>query len=223
MKKLISAFFILLLSFASAHAKTVYVTDKLSLALRSEEDNQSKIIKTLPSGTPLTVIKENKASGFSYLRTDNGTVGYMPTRNTMDEPASRSQLEVANKNLSALQADNDKLNEELNKLKETLTPDTPLEQSLTDERDQLNRELIEIKQSSANVIQLKEQRDELQERVVNTERELEKLKLENQSMKDSSNQDWFLYGGILTLVSVLLGFLLPKLSLGRKNSSWDTF
>ena len=67
-------------------------------------------------------------------------------------------------------------------------------------------------------MQLKNERDELQERVVNAERELQQLKLENQSLKDSSNQDWFLYGGILSFLSVLLGFILPKLGWRRKNS-----
>jgi SH3 domain protein len=222
-KKLTTALLFIVLPIASAHAKTVYVTDNLNLALRAGEDTQSKVIKMLPTGTPLTVIQENKSTGFAYLRTDNGVVGYMPIRNTMLEPPSRKQLETANKELAALQAENEKTKAELEKVKETLTPGTTLEQSLATERDQLNRELIEIKQSSANVIQLKEQRDELQERVVNAERELEQFRLENQALQDSTNQDWFLYGGALTIIGVLLGFILPKLSFGRKSSSWDTF
>jgi len=222
-KKLISVTFYILLVTGTVQAKTVYVTDNLNLSLRSEENNEGKVIKMLPTGTPLTVIQENKSTGFSYLRTDSGAVGYMPTRNTMSEPPSRKQLDTANKNLATLQAENEKLQSELTKLKDSLTPGTSLEQSLANERDQLSRELIEIKQSSANVIQLKEQRDELQERVVNAERELEQFRLENQALQDSTNQDWFLYGGALTVIGVLLGFLLPKLSWSRKSSGWDTF
>jgi SH3 domain protein len=222
-KKLISITFYILLVTGTVQAKTVYVTDNLNLSLRSEENNEGKVIKMLPTGTPLTVIQENKSTGFSYLRTDSGAVGYMPTRNTMGEPPSRKQLETANKNLTTLQAENEKLQSELTKLKDSLTPGTSLEQSLANERDQLSRELIEIKQSSANVIQLKEQRDELQERVVNAERELEQFRLENQALQDSTNQDWFLYGGALTVIGVLLGFLLPKLSWSRRSSGWDTF
>ena len=223
MRKLTSTLLLLLLPVLSAQAKTVYVTDNLNLGLKSSEDPQSKVIKMLPTGTPLTVIQENRTTGYAYLRTENGTVGYMPIRNTMSEPPSRKQLEIANKNLASLQAENEKLQAELDKVKETLTPGTTLEQSLANERDQLSRELIEIKQSSANVIQLKEQRDELQERVVNAERELEQFRLENQALQDSTNQDWFLYGGALTIIGVLLGFILPKLSFGRKTSGWDTF
>lgn len=225
MKKIFSSFFsvffIGIVAF-SVQAKTVYVTDNLSLSLRSEENNQSKSIKLLPTGTPLTVLEENKASGFVRVRTSDGTEGYFPIRSTIDQPPSRLQLDAATKNLAVLQGENALLKAELATAKESITPGTSLEQSLANERDQLTRELAEIKKVSANAIQIKEQRDELQERVVNVERELEQIKLENKALQDSTNQDWFIYGGTLALVGVLLGFILPKLS-WRRKSSWDSY
>jgi SH3 domain protein len=206
----------------SAQAKTVYVTDNLSLSLRSEENNQSKSIKLLPTGTALTVLEENKASGFLHVRASDGTEGYFPIRSTIDQPPSRQQLESATKNLAVLQGENALLKAELATAKESITPGTSLEQSLANERDQLTRELADVKKASANAIQIKEQRDELQERVVNVEREFEQLKLENKALQDSTNQDWFIYGGTLALVGVLFGFILPKLSWRRKNS-WDSY
>ncbi|MDP3877052.1 MAG: TIGR04211 family SH3 domain-containing protein [Methylobacter sp.] len=223
MKKILSSFFILLATFGSAQAKTVYVTDNLNLSLRSEENNSSKVVKLLPTGTPLTVIEE-KSSGFYYVRLNDGTEGYMPARNTMKEPPSRSQLELANKNLAALQIENAALKAELSTIKESITPGTTLEQSLATERDQLSRELNELKRTAASTVELKNQRDELQERVVNVERELQQFKLENQALQDTANQDWFLYGGILALIGVILGFILPKLSWRRsRTSSWDSY
>ncbi|MGZ5028716.1 MAG: SH3 domain-containing protein, partial [Methylobacter sp.] len=62
MKKILNSFFILLVTFGSAQAETVYVTDNLNLSLRSEENNNSKVVKLLPTGTPLTVIEENKST-----------------------------------------------------------------------------------------------------------------------------------------------------------------
>jgi SH3 domain protein len=93
---------------------------------------------------------------------------------------------------------------------------------LATERDLLARELNEIKKAAANSFQLKNERDELQERVVNVERDLQQFKLENQALKDTASQDWFLYGGVLSLAGVLLGFILPKLG-WRRKSSWDSF
>jgi len=222
-KKILSSFFILLVTFGSAQAETVYVTDNLNLSLRSEENNSSKVVKLLATGTPLTIIEENKSTGFAHVRLNDGTEGYMPIRNTMKEPPSRSQLDSANKNLASLQSENASLKAELAAVKETITPGTSLEQSLATERDQLNRELSELKKTAASTIELKNQRDELQERVVNVERELQQFKLENQALQDTANQDWFLYGGILALVGVILGFILPKLSWRRSRSSWDSY
>ncbi|MDD4907405.1 MAG: TIGR04211 family SH3 domain-containing protein, partial [Methylobacter tundripaludum] len=152
----------------------------------------------------------------------NGTEGYISTRNTMKEPPGRLQLETATKNINTLQAENNALKAELRALKDSLTPGTSLEQSLAIERDHLSRELSVLKKTAAGAIQLKNERDELQERVVNIERELQQFKLENQALKDTTHQDWFLYGGLLSLAGVILGFILPKLG-WRRKSSWDSF
>lgn len=101
-------------------------------------------------------------------------------------------------------------------------PKTPLEFSLSADKEKLNRELTELKKTSANAVQIKTERDNLQERVVNVERDLQQLKLENQALKDSANQDWFLYGGGLALAGVILGFIIPKISWGRRNT-WGSF
>lgn len=223
MKTILSSFFILMLTFGSAQAATVYVTDNLALALRSEENTRGKITKMLPAGTPLTVLSQNNKTGFIHARLNNGMEGYILARHTMKEPPSRFQLDTSNKKLASLETENIALKAELDALKTSLTPGTSLEQSLAAERDQLTRELNELKQTAGNAVQLKNQRDELQERVVNVERELEQLKLENQTLEDSSKQDWFLYGGILSLIGVILGFILPKLGWRRRNSSWDTY
>jgi len=222
-KKILNAFFILLVTLSSAQADTVYVTDNLNLSLRSEENNTSKVIKLLATGTPLTILEENKSTGFVHVRLHDGTEGYMPARNTMKEPPSRSQLDVATKNLTTMQSENATLKAELNTIKESITPGSTLEQSLARERDLLSRELSELKKTAASTVELKNQRDELQERVVNVERELQQFKLENQALQDTANQDWFLYGGILALIGVILGFILPKLSWRRNRSSWDSY
>lgn len=223
MKKILVLLFSSLVSITSAQAETVYVTDNLNLSLRSEENNNSRVIKLLATGTPLTVVNENKSTGFVHVRMNDGTEGYMPTRNTMKDPPSRQQLDAANKSITTLQNENAALKTELATIKESITPGTPLEQSLANERDQLSRELAELKKTAASTIELKNQRDELQERVVNVERELQQFRLENQALQDTTNQDWFLYGGILALVGVILGFILPKLGWRRNRSGWDTF
>ena len=220
-KKILSLF-IILFAIGTAQAKTIYVTDDLELTLRSSENNRSKILKMLPSGTPLTLI-EKKDTGYSLVRTRGGIEGYFLTRHLKSTPPIRWHLEQANKKIGELQKDNDSFKAELAALKGDKTENISSAHELVQERDQYKRELAELKLTAANAIELKNQRDHLQERVVTVERELQKIKRENQALQDSATQDWFLYGGILSLIGVLLGFVLPKLGWRRKTSGWDTF
>lgn len=215
-------FLLLQLVTASAFAKTVYVTNNLDLPLRSSESTKSKVISFLPTGTAVEVLNENSKTGFSHIQLKTGQQGYIATRNTVTEPPNRAQPGTIASNFGTLQTENNNLKEELAKMKASIAPDTPLEQSLAVERDRLDRELTELKRTAANQIQLKTERDALQEDVVNVKRELEQLKLENNALKDGAKQDWFFYGGILSLAGVLLGFILPKLGWRRKND-WDRF
>lgn len=204
------------------HAKTVYVTDNLELPLRSEESNKGKIISLLPTGTPLTLLNENSKTGFSHVQLKSGMQGYISTRNTIPEPPNRSKLESTEKNLEFLQTENNTLKEELKKLKTSIVPGNTVEQNLAAERQRLELELEQIKKTATQQIELKHERDQLQERLVDVEREFQQLKLENSAMKDGAMQDWFLYGGLLALAGVILGFILPKLS-WRRSNSWDRY
>jgi SH3 domain protein len=205
--------FVLLSFCASASARTVYVTDNIEIPLRSGESERSKIVKMLPNGAQLNILQENSANGYSYVQAGNSIEGFILSRYLTSEPISRTQLEIANKKLETLQEENKQL--------KTLQSSN---QDVGKDRDRLSAELSELQQTAANAIQLKQQRDQLQELVISNERELQQLKRENQALADSSNQNWFLYGGGLSLFGVLLGFILPKLSWRRRSSGWgDSF
>lgn len=212
MKKLLASV-IVLFSFSDlANAKTAYVTDSVEIPLRSADSERSKIVKMLANGTQLTIFQDSNENGYSYVQASNGAEGFILTRYLSNEPSARTQLEAATKKLEALQEEN-----------KQLKSNHAVSQEIGKERDKLSSELAELHQTAANAIQLKQQRDELQERVVTIERELQQYKRENQALTDSTNQDWFLYGGGLSLFGVLLGFILPKLSWRRRSNGWDSF
>lgn len=209
-----SAFLFVLICFSSlANARTVYVTDNVEIPLRVRQNEHSKITKMVPNCSMLTLLQEKDQYGFSYVQTPSGAEGYILSRFLSDEPVSPSQLEATAKKMEQLQEEN-------KQLKSSHAAGIEVGK----ERDKLSTELTELQQTAANAIQLKHERDQLQERVISVERELQQLKRDNQALTDSSNQDWFLYGGGLSLIGVLLGFVLPKLSWRRRSSSWgDSF
>lgn len=215
---------IMLACFSTAtQAKTVYVTDSMKFTLRSSESNRSKILKMLPSGTALTLINENNNTHYSKVRTNSGVEGYILTRHTLNKPISSWYLNKANKQLEALKQESDLIKQELAQLKGKNDETLNTNQTLSKERDQLSQELDNLRLTAANAVQLKHDRDQSRKKIITLSNELKEVTHENQMLKDSANQDWFLYGGILSLIGVILGFILPKLSWHRKTSNWDTF
>ncbi len=222
MKKIILSALMFASISANANNDIVYVADDYNLTLWGTSNYTGKL-KSLPTGTPLTVISEHPTSnGLTKVKTIDGTEGFIKTKYVKNEAPEHDRNDIAAKNIAALQNQISKLEVELKAAKEVITPGTTLEESLAAERDKLSRELTELKKISGSAVQLKSEHDELQERFVNVERDLQQVKLENQALQDTANQDWFLYGGILALVGVLLGFILPKLR-WKRRSSWDTY
>lgn len=223
MKKIILSALLFISVAAQAQNEIVYVADDYNLTLWGTSNYTGKI-KSLPTGTPLTVIGERPTgNGLIKVKTIDGTEGFIRFKYVKKEAPEHDRDDIAAKNIAALQGQIAKLETELKAAKEVITPGSTLEQSLANERDKLSRELNELKRISGSAVQLKNERDELQERYVAVERDLQQVKLENQALQDTANQDWFLYGGMLALVGVLLGFILPKLSWKRSRGGWDTY
>lgn len=219
--------FLSLLLASAAHAepaaKTVYVVDTHIIALRSEENNKSAVMRALQAATPVELLGVNKKSGFARVRMEDGTVGFILTRNLAKTPPKLTESEAAVRDSAALKSENAALKLELAKLKQYVTPGTSLEQSLAKERDRLAHELNTLKTTAAEAYRIKTERDDYQERYVQVEKEAKQLERENADLKDRTEQDWFLYGGIVSALGMLLGFVLPKLGWWRKSSSWDSF
>ena len=88
---------------------------------------------------------------------------------------------------------------------------------LSSDNHRLAQELATIRRTAANAIAIDQQNKDLQERVVNLERELQIVQQENQSLADRSNKDWFLLGAGVLVSGVLVGLILPRLRLQRRS------
>jgi uncharacterized protein YgiM (DUF1202 family) len=76
---------LLVLASANATAATVFVTSQLQFGLHADKSIGSPVIKLLPTGTPLELIKTEDT--LSYVRTEDGTGGWIDNSYlTQDEP-----------------------------------------------------------------------------------------------------------------------------------------
>ena len=95
---------VLMLCSAAAVARTAYVTDELKITMRTGESTGHRIIKMLSTGDKVNILSSNSATGYSKVRTDNGSEGFVLTSQLVDEPVARQQLAAAVAEVQALKA-----------------------------------------------------------------------------------------------------------------------
>jgi SH3 domain protein len=200
--------------------ETRYVTDQYEFNLRSGESTRYKILRQLPSGTPLTVLSVNQDSGYARVRTRDGLTGYMLLRYLQDQPAARSEIEAMRRRLAELQQAPDKLAARLSALQTAHEELQAEAAALERQKQDLEAEVAEIRHAASNAIEIDRERRQLQERVSNLLLQVDQLEHRNLELSNQTKQQWFLIGAAVLAGGILLGLLLPNLRLRRRRSSW---
>lgn len=203
-----------------AQAESRYVTDELTITVRSGEDAGYRVLETLPSGTQVEVLSENADSGYSRVRTPEGTEGYALTRYLISEKPTQIQLTEARAELEELraQSDND-TQQELDELKSEYQALKLQYDSLEFENVQLSQQLDTVRENASNVVSLIDERDEALQRVNKLTTELDELRVRNRELENNSDKKWFMAGAGVLILGVIVGIILPKVG-GRRRSRW---
>lgn len=211
---------VLLLAASVTNAETRYVTDQYEFNLRAGESTRYKILRQLPSGTRLDIINVNEDSGYARVRTEDGLTGYILLTYLQDEPAARREFKAMQARLAELQQEPDKLAARLSILQaehSALQEDYAI---LERDKQDLETELAEIRNASANAIQIDRERRQLQEQVSNLLLQVDQLEHRNLELSNQTKQQWFLIGAAVLAIGILIGLLLPSLRLRRRRSPW---
>jgi len=206
---------------SATFADTRYVSDDLEIMVRSGKSPGHRIIASLKSGVRINVLERDQEAGYSKIKLGSGREGWVLSRLLKKQPSAKSRLAKAEATVARLKASTDKSNKDLSQLSEQQGSLSAEASELKKLNETLSRDLTQLQQTSSNAVQILEERNQLQQRVVTIERELETLKRENDVLKNSDAQDWFLIGSGVLLFGIFLGFILPKLS-WRKKSSWQS-
>ena len=215
--------FLFFVAFVAKAETPVYVTDQIHVMVRSGEGTKFKIINRLPTGAVLTLLEKNPESGYTKVRLKNDQEGWILSRYLTDKPVAQWVLKSTRKRLARIEKENISVRAQLKTLKTEHTATRSNNKNLATQSQQLQSELSDIRQTAGNALQIQKQRDQYQERVINLERELQKVKRNKQALEDSTEQDWFMIGAGVLLAGIVLGLILPQISWRRKTSSWDSF
>lgn len=212
----------LLACIGSLQAETRYVTDQFKITLRTGESASNKILKMLPSGTPLQLLGSNQETGYSQVETTDGTQGYVLTRQLDRIPSARERLEKAEKRLQELLQEPEKLTSQLASLQQQYGELDQQHRKLQVTREQLEQELEGIKRTAANAVRISNERSQLRTQVASLTRQVEDLKQENRELGNESSQQWFMIGAGVITGGIILGLILPHLRFRRRKSSWGS-
>lgn len=212
----------LLLGSSLAVAEPAWVSDQFEITLRTGPSTSNAIQLTLRSGTELEVLERDAEAGYSRVRTSGGTEGWVLTRYLMAEPSARQQLAALTTQLNEAADAGDSLESQLAGIRSQYATATNQIQSLERDKARLEQELADIRRTAANALSLDRQNTELRQGLADAEIQVATLEQENRALGSQSTRYWFMTGGGLVVVGILLGLWLPRMKMPRK-SRYDRF
>ena len=219
MKKLLVLLCLGLWATAGAQAQTLYVSDQLEIQLRSGATNQHRIIRMLPSGTPLEVLEVDQAEGWTRVRAPSGVDGWVLSRFLMPERAARDRLAAAEQRMARLEQENRQHTTTIRELRGEKEAVAGERSELDKTSRQLSQELEEIRRTASSALAIDAENKDLKSRIVSAEREIQTLQQENARLHDRTSRDWFMVGAGVIVLGIIIGLIIPRLRFRRK-SSW---
>ena len=209
---------LLVLGPASAFAATMYISDELTVPLRRGPSTGHKIINAaLPSGLALDVLAEDKAAGFTQVRTPNGTEGWLQTQYLVSQPVAKDRLAAATKRVEALEAQLKSTRENYQDVRGARSEIEGRVSELSKENQRLQSELAEIRRVSATAITQFEENKQLKTDNASLQAQVTQLTDEVQSLKRNVMLKWLLSGGGLVLLGLAIGAWIKS---RPKRSTW---
>lgn len=209
------SFFTIMCSTSLVMAETRYVKPSAEVVLRTGEGREYKVIGLVKDGDTVELLQEGDS--YAMVRLADGKEGWMLKRFLSVQPPLSTIVD-------SLRAENEKMKAEkaeaLKKLDEATSTLNQIETNLNvtiSERDQIKNDYQNLQLDTADVIQIK--KDMLRATKENEVliQEMASLKEENNKLKKDESFNWFLAGGGVLLVGMIIGRLSSK-SRKRKSS-----
>ncbi|CCP01718.1 SH3 domain-containing protein [Erwinia amylovora] len=187
---------------ANLHAaEKRYISDDLSTWARSGPGNDYRLVGTLNAGEEVELLQKNDNTKYGQIRDSEGKTTWIPLAQLSEQPSLRTrvpQLEQQVKDLSAKLANIDgSWNQRTADMQKKVAGSDNAINSLKAENQQLKNQLLVARKKvdAANV-----QLDDKQRTII---------------------MQWFMYGGGVAGIGLLLGLLLPRMIPRRKqNNRW---
>jgi len=191
-----------------------YVSDQLEITFRSGPGTSFAIRRMLKSGTRLEVVEEN-GEGYTRARLADGTTGWVLSRFLIDQPVARDKLAEIEQRMQDIREQSTLVEEKLfglDQLEETLA-------RLQAENEELQSELERLNLAATDTANIVEENKVLKQELEHSKSEQQTLIEENESLSDASTQNWFLIGAGVIILGMLIGLTIPNIRWKKRRSS----
>lgn len=211
---------LLLTPAAFAQQEERYITDRLYVPLRSGKSPNHRILhKGLPSGTEVTLLESDSEAGYSLVRTRRGLEGWIPNQYLDANPVAETRLAAATAKLQKLEQENSDLKKAFTNAAGSSREAKQSIAELQAENQRLSEELEEIKRISANAIKLEREYQSLSEARQMLKDKVDVLETENNRLRENHENEAFLNGAFAVILGILAAVIIPRLK-PRKRSEW---
>ena len=212
---------LVMLAGSAALAETRYVSDQLEITLRTGPSTRNAIVRILNSGARVEVLETDQESGYSRVQVGEAE-GWVLTRFLDRQPVARDRLQVAERELAAVREELASVKDQLANTEQTLQATEGQLQDAEGANTDMAAELNDIRSASASAISLRDQNKSLRQRVIDIERDMNRVTMENRELASRANREWFVIGAAVLIVGILLGIIVPRLK-PRRRSTWGDF
>jgi SH3 domain protein len=217
---LISVF---LLPATEVWSETRYVSDQLSIPMRTGASNKHRIIDFPKSGTPLDIKETSDDGNYVRVTAPDGEEGWVEKQYLMSQPSARDRIVVVDKKL-------DKSRAQVKELKQQVAELQSRNQELSTQLKQSQREIQsmessmdKLKRVSANPLAIANENKTLEAELSRLTATNTLLIEENEQLADESTKEWFILGAAVSLGSLLFGLIITRINWRRKRNSWGDF
>jgi SH3 domain protein len=214
---------LLLLPFTQAWSRTLYVSDELSIPMRTGASTKHRIVYFPKSGTPLTVKETSEDGNYVHVRSPVGKEGWVEKQYLMSQASARDRIVTVNTMLEKTRTAVKDLKQQVSELKtQNIELTAQLKQSQREIKS-MESSMDKLKRISANPAALARENKTLQSELSKLTASNALLEEENTQLADDSTKDWFILGAAVSLGSLLFGLLITRINWKRKRHSWGDF
>jgi len=215
-------FTVTLLFAASLSAKNIqYVSDDLTIPMRSGTTNGHKILKFLKSGTPLEIIEltDDEKHALVVPLNDESKTGWVETSLLMTNKSAREQLVLAKKRALAIKEKQAEIKAALAESRSENIKLQNIQSQLESKIKSLQNTLGRLRKNASDPIRIADENEQLKQELTDAESKVAELTEENIILGDENIKSWFLIGGAVSIGSLVFGIMLTRIR-WKKNDRW---